>query len=81
VNVCYAGDANGSASDAQADAAYLKRLDGVPGGSSDQRSIAVADRGEIVPDFNLEGHLVGIEVIGARELLPPELLGSCEPGV
>ena len=62
--------------DAQADAAYLKLLDGVTGRSSDQRSIAVPDRGEIVLDFNLEGHLVGIEVIGARELLPPELLGS-----
>jgi uncharacterized protein YuzE len=62
--------------DPRVDAAYLKLLDGVAGRSSDQRTIAVADLGEIVLDFNLEGHLVGIEVIGARELLPPELLDS-----
>jgi uncharacterized protein YuzE len=60
--------------DAKTDAAYLKLIDGDAGRSSDQRTLPVPDRGEIVLDFNLEGHLVGIEVIGARELLPPELL-------
>jgi hypothetical protein len=44
------------------------------GRSSDTRTVDIPDRGQIVFDFNLEGHLVGIEVLGARALLPPELL-------
>ena len=60
--------------DPDSDAAYLRILDGEHGRSSQQKSVTVAERGEIVLDFNLEGHLVGVEVLGARSLLPPELL-------
>jgi uncharacterized protein YuzE len=30
------------------------------------------ERGGIVVDFNLEGHLVGVEVFNARHQFPPE---------
>jgi uncharacterized protein YuzE len=62
--------------DPDSDAAYLNLLDGEHGRSSEQRTVTIARRGEIVLDFNLEGHLVGVEVIGARSLLPPELLSK-----
>jgi uncharacterized protein YuzE len=60
--------------DPESDAAYLKLLEGEQGRSADQRTLNIAGRGEIVLDFNLEGHLVGVEVLGARSLLPPDLL-------
>jgi uncharacterized protein YuzE len=60
--------------DPETDAANLKLIDGGVGRSADTRVVDIPDRGQIVLDFNLEGHLVSIEVLGARGLLPPELL-------
>jgi uncharacterized protein YuzE len=34
--------------------------------------------GQINLDFNSSGHLVGIEVLDATKLLPPELLNSTD---
>lgn len=55
--------------DADADAAYVS-LSPVPGGGV--RSNVVVERkgrGDIVLDFDEDGFLVGIEIIGARDLL------------
>lgn len=35
-------------------------------------------RGDIVLDFDAEGHLLGVEVIGAFELLPSSALAAAE---
>lgn len=52
--------------DPGSDAAYLKLLGGEHGRSADQRTLNIAGRGEIVLDFDLEEHLVGVEVPGRK---------------
>jgi uncharacterized protein YuzE len=61
--------------DDEADIAYLRFFDLPERAEGASDSVAVespASRGGIVLDFNLEGHLVGIEVMNARAQLPPE---------
>jgi uncharacterized protein YuzE len=63
--------------DAQADAAYIRLIAIGPGSVAD--TVCVADefpelRGDVNLDLDRNGRLVGIEIMGARRLLPPELL-------
>ncbi len=62
--------------DSSADAAYLYLNDDIaPGAVAHTHRCDVANlKGMINLDFDSEGRLLGIEVIGARHCLPRELL-------
>jgi uncharacterized protein YuzE len=62
--------------DAEADAAYVEIA------SAEHRSVEniAVDRpgGLIVLDFDSDGHLLGVEVLGARHLLPADILAAAD---
>jgi uncharacterized protein YuzE len=65
--------------DDEADAAYIRLAPFRAGGTPTQ--VVVEDlpvAAEIVLDFSPEGWLVGVEIIGARAVLRPELLAGGE---
>lgn len=65
--------------DATVDAAYIRLKDDAPGGSVVQHVVeAPESQGEIILDFDRDGRLLGIEVLGATRGLPPELLSRAE---
>jgi uncharacterized protein YuzE len=65
--------------DPKADAAYVYFREIEPGGAAIQCPVVCnRSQGMIVLDLDLEGRLIGVEVIGARGGLPPELLDQAE---
>lgn len=62
--------------DRKVDAAYLQVADEIePGGVARTYPCDPAEAGGMINlDFDSEGRLVGIEVLGAQGLLPPEVL-------
>lgn len=63
--------------DADADAAYIAVVDDVPAGAATQQVHSIATpggRGEVVLDFDAHDRLLGVEVLGARAVLAPEVL-------
>lgn len=64
--------------DADVDAAYLNLVDRDlrPGEAAQQSDIIPAPGGvgSLILDFDVDGRLLGVEVLGARAVLPPELL-------
>jgi uncharacterized protein YuzE len=61
--------------DRQADAAYVYLREIEPGGSKHQCAVECETAtGMIVLDIDWEGRLIGIEVVGAMNGLPKELL-------
>jgi uncharacterized protein YuzE len=66
--------------DAEADAAYIRLADG----PSERQVHSIApprENGEIILDFDAGGKLIGIEVLGARAVVPDALLsGARAPG-
>ena len=61
--------------DRQADAAYVYLREIEPGGSKHQCPVECETAtGMIVLDIDWEGRLIGIEVVGAMNGLPKELL-------
>jgi uncharacterized protein YuzE len=61
--------------DEESDLAYVTLVDLPEGMRTAGHSVAIEsedERGKIVLDFNLDGHLVGVEVFNARHQLPPE---------
>ncbi|MFI7597478.1 DUF2283 domain-containing protein [Actinoplanes sp. NPDC049681] len=62
--------------DADADAAYVEIA------SAEHRSVEniTVDRpdGMIVLDFDADGHLLGMEVLGAQRLLAPDILADAD---
>jgi uncharacterized protein YuzE len=67
--------------DAEADAAYIQVVSAIgPGQAAEQvHSIATpGDKGEISLDFDSDGRLLGVEVLHAGDVLPPEVLASAE---
>jgi uncharacterized protein YuzE len=62
--------------DPDADAAYIRLQDDIGAGGVDRTVMCdPAEVGGMINlDFDAEGHLVGIEVMDASKLLPPELL-------
>jgi uncharacterized protein YuzE len=61
------------------DLAYLRLVELPDDAAGVAHSVSVESehrRGEIVLDFNLEGHLVGLEVFNARGQMPPELFST-----
>jgi len=61
--------------DKEADAAYIRlRASGVPAVARTEVVDLQLESGAINLDFDEEGRLVGVEILGARRLLPAELL-------
>ena len=65
--------------DAEADAAYIQLVPEIAPGRS-ARNIIIEDvaGGPIVLDFDAEGILLGVEVLGARRLLDGSVLAGAE---
>jgi uncharacterized protein YuzE len=68
--------------DPEANAAYLYLVDEIGIGGVAQ-SVPISGEGidaaDFVFDFNRDGHLVGIEVLAASQLLAAETLGKAQP--
>lgn len=65
--------------DVEADAAYLSVTDDagtVP--AVEQVVVGREGRGEVVLDFDADGRLLGVEVLGASELLRPDTRAGAE---
>ena len=63
--------------DASVNAAYIKLADEIPAGGVDYTFPCPPSeiRGAMINlDFDAEGRLIGIEVLDAKAVLPPELL-------
>jgi uncharacterized protein YuzE len=63
--------------DPEANAAYLPVGRELAPGESAQQVSGIRDPrglGEIILDFDAAGHLIGVEVLGAAQLLRPETL-------
>lgn len=63
--------------DPEVDAAYATIGQPIrPGEAARQVGVALPDdlSGEIVLDFDRDGHLLGVEILGASRLLAPEVL-------
>jgi uncharacterized protein YuzE len=66
--------------DPQADAAYVHLARIGPGEAASQVYVeAVPGRADVVLDIGRDGTLLGMEVIGARAVLSPQLLASADP--
>ena len=70
--------------DPQADAGYISLREIESGGAKhtvplDDLDCRVESAASIVLDFDDEERLIGIEVLDASEVLPPELLRDAEP--
>jgi len=67
--------------DPEADAAYATIGRPIrPGEAARQVPVALPDdlSGELILDFDREGHLLGVEMLGASRLLRPDLLAPSE---
>ncbi|NQX05424.1 DUF2283 domain-containing protein [Rathayibacter sp. VKM Ac-2856] len=67
--------------DPSANAAYLPVGREPEAGESVQQVHDIADPhgfGEIILDFDAAGHLIGVEIVGARALLRPETLADAD---
>jgi uncharacterized protein YuzE len=66
--------------DPHADAAYVRLANFRPGDAATQLFVeGVPNRADVIVDFSPEGKLLGVEVIGARAVLSPDLLALAEP--
>jgi uncharacterized protein YuzE len=64
--------------DQTVDAAYIYLVEIEPGTSVAEMHVPL-DRGEIILDFDKNGYLLGIEILGAESTLKPELLIGADP--
>lgn len=65
--------------DSEANAAYLAIEEDMPNGSATENVVVErVGRGDIVLDFGSDGRLIGVEVIGARELLGAAVLMTAD---
>jgi uncharacterized protein YuzE len=65
--------------DSEANAAYLAIEEDIPNGSATENVVVErAGRGDIVLDFGSDRRLIGVEVIGARELLGAAVLMTAD---
>ncbi len=66
--------------DPKADAAYIKLASFGPGEAVVQIIVeGIPNLADIVLDFSSDGQLLGMEIVGARAVLSPELLASANP--
>ena len=62
--------------DAEVDAAYFlltPRID--PGEATRQETVSLPN-GDLILDFNSDGHLLGLEILGARSIVTPAALAT-----
>jgi uncharacterized protein YuzE len=65
--------------DPAADAAYFYLVaDVAPGAAVEQVVVSRDGKGDVVLDFDVDGHLLGVEVIGASGLLDGATLAGAE---
>ncbi|QOR47903.1 DUF2283 domain-containing protein [Trueperella pecoris] len=67
--------------DSEADAAYIELPTTIGVGKS-VRNIILDDlplKGSLIIDVDKDGHLLGIEILGAASVLPPEVLHDADP--
>jgi uncharacterized protein YuzE len=65
--------------DDEANAAYLELGDDTAEGSAVENVVVERPgRGDIVLDFDADGRLLGVEIIGATELLRPTVLRAAD---
>ena len=64
--------------DDEANAAYLELDVGAEGSAVENVVVERSGRGDIVLDFDGDGHLLGVEIIGATELLRTTALEAAE---
>ncbi|MFC6010253.1 DUF2283 domain-containing protein [Nocardia lasii] len=64
--------------DAEANAAMIYLKGHIAAGESMRQQMIPLQGAEIVLDFDADDLLLGIEVIGAREAIPAEVLGAAE---
>jgi uncharacterized protein YuzE len=65
--------------DSETNAAYLAIEHDIPSGSATENVLVErAGRGDIVLDFSSAGHLLGVEIISARELLGAAVLSAAD---
>ena len=62
----------------EVDAAYIYLVDTIAPGAAVKQVPMDPQHGMIVLDFDTAGVLLGIEVLDASQLLPPELLAQAE---
>ena len=65
--------------DPEANAAYISVLDPIPDGAATTQIHSImtpGDRGEIILDFDTDGHLLGVEILQANQVLPPSVLAT-----
>lgn len=67
---------NHSTFDSAADAAYWRLGGPVEPGAAVEQVVIERDGGSVVLDFDAQGRLLGVEVIGARRLLRPTALAG-----
>ena len=65
--------------DAEDNVGYIHFIDEIMPGPSTRRIVAEDERGSgIVLDFDVDGRLLGVELLSARRQLHPDLLGTAE---
>ena len=64
--------------DAKADTARVELRDYTAGDQVEQVVVGRPGLGDVVLDFDADGVLIGIEVLGAGLLAPPDLLADAE---
>jgi len=65
--------------DATVDAAYFSLQPVIAAGEAVEQVILERPGGQIILDFNPSGHLLGVEVLGAHNLLSDSTIGTAEP--
>jgi len=60
--------------DSDADAAYIYFDHPIPAGTAQQTVRFDSEHGMLNLDLNADGHVLGMEIIGARKHVPPALL-------
>ncbi len=65
--------------DKEADAGYIAFVRIKDGEAKRQEAVSFPGHGEVVLDFDDAGRLLGLEVIGARSLLRPEVIAAAVP--
>lgn len=66
--------------DPEANAAYIYLKDQIPSGGVARSEFCDIELsgGPVFLQFDSDGRLIGIEILGAKELLPPETLDEAE---
>lgn len=65
--------------DRAVDAAYFRVAPSIAAGESAENVIVPRPEGEIVLDFDAEGRLLGVEVVGAKDLLTAATIARARP--